>query len=55
MATAEKIVFLDRDGTLIREPADNQVDRLDKIRLVPGVVPALLRLRDAGWRDTDAA
>ncbi len=49
MATAGKIAFLDRDGTLILEPADEQVDRLDKIALVPGVIPALLRLRDAGY------
>jgi len=45
-----RIAFLDRDGTLIREPADEQVDRLEKIELVPGVIPALLRLRDAGFQ-----
>lgn len=44
-----KIAFLDRDGTLVQEPPDEQVDRLDKVALVPGVVPALLRLRDAGY------
>jgi imidazoleglycerol-phosphate dehydratase/histidinol-phosphatase len=44
-----KVLFLDRDGTLIHEPPDEQVDRLDKVRLVDGVVPALLRLRDAGY------
>jgi imidazoleglycerol-phosphate dehydratase/histidinol-phosphatase len=44
-----KIAFLDRDGTLVQEPSDEQVDRLDKVRLVDGVVPALLRLRDAGY------
>jgi imidazoleglycerol-phosphate dehydratase/histidinol-phosphatase len=43
------IAFLDRDGTLIWEPPDEQVDRLDKVELVPGVMPALLRLRDAGY------
>jgi imidazoleglycerol-phosphate dehydratase/histidinol-phosphatase len=42
-------LFIDRDGTLVEEPADEQVDRLDKIRLVPGVMPALLRLREAGY------
>lgn len=50
MSNAEKIAFLDRDGTLIREPSDEQVDRLEKIELVRDVVPALLRLRDAGYR-----
>ncbi len=49
MATTRKIAFLDRDGCLILEPADEQVDRLDKVALVPGVIPALLRLRDAGY------
>lgn len=43
------ILFLDRDGTLIAEPPDHQVDRCDKLRLVDGVIPALLRLRDAGY------
>ena len=38
---AEKILFVDRDGTLIREPDDHQVDRLDKIELMPGVIPAM--------------
>lgn len=46
----KKILFLDRDGTLINEPLDQQIDRLDKFDLEPGVVPALLRLRDAGWK-----
>lgn len=49
MASTSKIAFLDRDGCLIMEPADEQVDRLDKVALVPGVIPALLRLRDAGY------
>jgi len=47
--SGKRIVFVDRDGTLIEEPADEQVDRLDKIRLMPGVIPALLELRRAGF------
>ncbi|MCL4720408.1 MAG: bifunctional histidinol-phosphatase/imidazoleglycerol-phosphate dehydratase HisB [Gammaproteobacteria bacterium] len=49
MSAAPKIAFLDRDGTLIHEPPDEQVDRLDKVSLVPGVIAALTRLRDAGY------
>jgi len=45
-----KVLFVDRDGTLIEEPPDNQVDALHKVRLVEGVIPALLRLADAGYR-----
>ena len=47
---AEKVLFIDRDGTLIVEPEDFQVDRLDKVRLVDDVIPALLQLRDHGYR-----
>jgi imidazoleglycerol-phosphate dehydratase/histidinol-phosphatase len=46
---SKKILFLDRDGTLITEPADFQIDRLDKFALAPDVIPALRRLRDAGY------
>lgn len=47
--SGRRILFIDRDGTLIEEPADQQIDSLQKLRLLPGVVPALLRLRDAGY------
>ena len=43
------ILFVDRDGTLIEEPGDFQIDAYEKLRLFPGVIPALLKLRDAGW------
>ena len=44
------ILFIDRDGTLIEEPADFQIDAYEKIRFVKDVVPALLKLRDAGYQ-----
>ena len=47
---AKRILFIDRDGTLIEEPADFQVDQLSKVRLVDGVIPALIELRDFGYR-----
>ena len=43
-------LFIDRDGTLIEEPPDLQVDQLNKIRLMPGVIPALIRLAERGFR-----
>lgn len=46
----KKILFIDRDGTLIAEPADFQIDSVEKFALLPGVIPALIALRDAGWR-----
>ena len=49
MSTVLKVAFVDRDGTLVEEPPDEQVDRLDKIRLMPGVIPALLDLQRAGF------
>jgi len=44
-----RILFVDRDGTLICEPEDEQIDSLEKLELVPGVIPALLRLVEAGY------
>jgi imidazoleglycerol-phosphate dehydratase/histidinol-phosphatase len=49
-ASLKKILFVDRDGTIIVEPPDYQIDSVEKFALVPGVIPALLSLRDAGWR-----
>ncbi|HUG74034.1 MAG TPA: bifunctional histidinol-phosphatase/imidazoleglycerol-phosphate dehydratase HisB [Steroidobacteraceae bacterium] len=46
----QKYLFLDRDGTLIEEPADEQVDSLAKVRWMPGVFAALQKLTAAGYR-----
>lgn len=48
---SQKILFIDRDGTLINEPTEDfQVDRLDKLALEAEVIPALLMLQKAGYK-----
>lgn len=49
MSALKPVLFVDRDGTLIEEPADFQIDSYAKLRFVRGVIPALLKLRDAGY------
>jgi imidazoleglycerol-phosphate dehydratase/histidinol-phosphatase len=46
----KRVLFIDRDGTLIHEPADQQVDSLEKLTLAKDVVPSLLRLQADGFR-----
>lgn len=45
----KSVLFIDRDGTIIEEPDDFQVDSLAKIRFVSAVIPSLLTLRDHGY------
>ncbi len=44
MSERKKALFIDRDGTIIREPADEQIDSLEKLEFVPGVISALRSL-----------
>jgi imidazoleglycerol-phosphate dehydratase/histidinol-phosphatase len=44
-----KVLLVDRDGTLIEEPAGGRVLGAEQVRLVPGVIPALLRIQGAGY------
>ncbi len=40
----EKLLIIDRDGTLISEPSDFQVDSFEKLQLIPGVISWLSRI-----------
>lgn len=40
----KKALFIDRDGTIIREPEDEQIDSLEKLEFVPGAIGALSSL-----------
>ncbi len=45
----KKYLFIDRDGTLINEPDDFQIDSIDKLDFLPGVFESLLMLKKAGF------
>lgn len=44
-----RVLFVDRDGTLIREPSDYQIDSFEKLSFLPGAICALRQLVEAGY------
>ena len=44
-----KVIFVDRDGTLLKEPADEQIDSLDKVEFVPGAISGMKALTGLGY------
>ena len=45
----KKAIFIDRDGTLLREPSDEQIDALEKVEFVPGAISGLKALTGLGY------
>lgn len=45
----KKAIFIDRDGTIIKEPADEQIDSLEKLEFVPGAISGLRRLAELDY------
>ena len=45
----KKALFIDRDGTIIAEPADEQIDSLEKLSFVPGAISGLKSLAGLGY------
>lgn len=49
MTRLKKAIFIDRDGTIIKEPADEQIDSLEKLEFVPGAITSLRSLMNKGY------
>lgn len=45
-----KYLFIDRDGTIIREPEDKQIDTLDKLDFLPGVIGVLAHFKAKNYK-----
>lgn len=45
----KKAIFVDRDGTIIVEPEDEQIDSLEKLEFVPGAISGLKALMGLGF------
>ncbi len=41
-----KVLFIDRDGTIIKEPSDEQIDSFDKLELYPKALTYLAKIKE---------
>ncbi|MDB4924551.1 bifunctional histidinol-phosphatase/imidazoleglycerol-phosphate dehydratase HisB [Mucilaginibacter sp.] len=44
MSNLQKILFVDRDGTMITEPVDEQIDSFEKLEFYPGAIEYLSKI-----------
>ena len=40
----QKVLFIDRDGTLIKEPSDEQIDAFEKLVFYPKALQSLSKI-----------
>jgi D-glycero-D-manno-heptose 1,7-bisphosphate phosphatase len=48
MSKWEPIVFVDRDGVINKDPIGDYIKKWEDFRFIPGTIPALKKLSDAG-------
>lgn len=49
MTVKQKVLFIDRDGTILKEPIGYQIDHVDKVDFLPGVITALKTI--VSWKE----
>ena len=49
----KKVLFIDRDGTIIREPEDFQIDAFEKLEFLPNVINSLSKIAKEFYGDAN--
>ncbi len=45
-----KTLFIDRDGTILKEPEDEQIDSLEKLQFMPMAISSLRKIVEMGYK-----
>jgi len=45
----KRVLFIDRDGTILKEPMDEQIDSLEKMDFLPYAISSLKKVQDLGF------